>query len=55
MKLANLVEVVTRVQATSKKTEKITLLAGLLRQAHGREAELVALYLSGNLPKVYSF
>lgn len=50
MELAGLVAVVARVRATPKKTDKTALLAGLLRQARGREAVLAAEYLSGGLP-----
>lgn len=49
MKLSSLVEVVERVRAVSKKSEKIALLAGCLSHAQGRETELAALYLSGLL------
>jgi ATP-dependent DNA ligase I len=51
MQLARLVEQVDRVRATSKKTEKVALLAELLRETGGRESELAALYLSGTLPQ----
>ena len=40
---ARLVEQVARVRATSKRTEKVALIAELLRQAQGRDIELVAL------------
>jgi len=49
--LARLVETAGRLRATTRKTEKVALLADLLRQARGREAELAALYLSGTLPQ----
>jgi DNA ligase-1 len=49
--LAELVSLVARVRATTKKTEKVELIAGLLRRARGRETELVALYLTGSLPQ----
>ena len=51
MQLARLVEAVTKVRGTAKKTEKIALLADCLRQAatDGEEAELAALYLAGLL------
>jgi DNA ligase-1 len=49
--LAQLVQVVDRVRATSRKSEKVALLAELLRQARGRDAELAAHYLSGSLPQ----
>lgn len=51
MRLARLVEVVAKVRATTKKTEKTTLLADLLRQTSGKETELAALYLCGTLPQ----
>jgi DNA ligase 1 len=46
---ARLVELVGRVRATSKKGEKVGLIADLLRQTHGLETELAALYLTGTL------
>ncbi len=57
MRLAELVELVARVRAATKKTEKTALLAEGLRrtrppgsgQAEGRETELAALYLTGGL------
>lgn len=51
MQLARLVEVVGRVRATTKKTEKIARLAECLQHTRGRETELAALYLSGTLPQ----
>jgi len=51
MQLAHLAELVIRVQSTSKKTEKTALLADFLKQTHGKETELAALYLSGTLPQ----
>jgi DNA ligase-1 len=51
MHLALLVEVVGKVRATTKKTEKIALLAEFLRQTEAKETELAALYLSGSLPQ----
>jgi DNA ligase-1 len=48
---AALVELVGRVRATSKKGEKVALIAEALRQTHGRETELLALYLTGSLPQ----
>ncbi len=51
MELRLLVERVAAVRATTKKTEKTLLLAGLLRQAHEKEIELAALYLAGALPQ----
>jgi len=49
--LSALTALVERVRATSKKTEKVTLIADVLRQARGREAELLAMYLTGALPQ----
>ncbi|GIW53600.1 MAG: hypothetical protein KatS3mg082_0004 [Nitrospiraceae bacterium] len=51
MQLARLVEVVAKVRATTKKTEKVALLAEFLRRTQGKETELAALYLSGALPQ----
>lgn len=51
MELARLVEVVARVRASRRKTEKTAVLADLLRQTRGRETELAALYLTGTLPQ----
>jgi DNA ligase-1 len=51
MLLSSLVEGVGRVRATTRKTEKIALLADLLRPTRGRETELAALYLTGTLPQ----
>jgi DNA ligase-1 len=51
LRLAVLVEGVGRIRATSRKTEKVALIAELLKQARGEEAALVALYLSGTLPQ----
>jgi DNA ligase-1 len=51
MLLSALVECVGRVRGTSRKLEKVGLLADLLRQTRGREAELAALYLTGALPQ----
>ena len=51
MLLSALVECVARVRTTSRKLEKVAVLAGLLGQARGREAELAALYLTGTLPQ----
>jgi len=59
MFLTRLVETVARVRGTTKKTEKIALLAECLRQTlrpgsgqtQGRETELAALYLCGTLPQ----
>lgn len=51
MQFAHLVDAVGRVRATAKKSEKVRLLAQRLSEAHGREIELAALYLSGSLPR----
>ncbi|HET7746461.1 MAG TPA: ATP-dependent DNA ligase, partial [Vicinamibacteria bacterium] len=51
MRLASLVECVAKVRGTSKKLEKVALLADLLRQAEDREVELATLYLAGALPQ----
>src|SRR6185436_1067875 len=51
MHLAELVSLVNKVRATSKKTEKVALLAHGLRQVHGKEIELLALYLVGTAPQ----
>lgn len=51
MQLKRLAELTGRVRATPRKTEKIELLAELLRQTQGRESGLAALYLSGTLPQ----
>jgi DNA ligase-1 len=51
MRLAHLVERVAQVRATTKKTEKIDLLANFLQQFHGKEIELAAQYLTGHLPQ----
>src|SRR5580765_2155152 len=51
MELARLVGAVEQVRATTKKSEKIRILAETLRATSGREAVLTALYLSGSLPQ----
>ncbi len=51
MELARLVDRVERVRATSRRREKVDLIADLLRQTRGRETNLVALYLTGSLPQ----
>jgi DNA ligase-1 len=48
---ARLVELVRRVRATPRKSEKVALIAELLRRARGRETGLLALYLTGTLPQ----
>jgi len=51
MQLARLVDAVEHVRATTKKTEKIHILADTLRATSGGETALAALYLSGSLPQ----
>jgi DNA ligase-1 len=48
---AVLTGLVDRVRATSRKTEKVALIAEVLAQARGRDAELLAMYLTGSLPQ----
>jgi DNA ligase-1 len=47
--LQELLSLVGRLRATSKKTEKVREIAALLQQAREREIELLALYLTGTL------
>ena len=51
MPLAALTGLVDRVRATTKKTEKVALIAAVLEEARGRDAELLAMYLTGALPQ----
>ena len=51
MELNRLVQLAAQLRATSKKTEKIGLLADLLKQTEGKETALAALYLTGALPQ----
>ena len=51
MQLSELVAVVQKVRATTKKNEKIALLAECLHRTAGTETELAALYLAGLLPQ----
>jgi DNA ligase-1 len=51
MEWSRLVELVGRVRATSKKSEKVALIADQLRQTRGPETGLLALYLTGTLPQ----
>jgi DNA ligase-1 len=51
MQLARLVEAVEQVRATTKKIEKVRILADTLRATRGHETVLTALYLSGSLPQ----
>jgi DNA ligase-1 len=47
MLLAGIVETSRRIAETSKRLQKVGLLADLLRQAHGDEIEIVVAFLSG--------
>jgi DNA ligase-1 len=49
--LQTLVEVSKRVSSTTKRKEKVSHLAHLLRQARDKEIGLSAFYLSGQLPQ----
>lgn len=49
MQLARLVDAVAGNRATTKKSAKVRLLAEALKEAHEREIELAARYLSGSL------
>ena len=51
MQLAQVVDLVARVRATSRKKDKVALIAEVLGRTRGRETELVALYLTGRLPQ----
>lgn len=51
MQLARLVDIVRLVRATTKRSEKVRLLADALRDTRARETELAAQYLSGSLPQ----
>ena len=51
MELVRLVEAVEQVRATSRKSEKVRLLADALRATQGPETALAAMYLSGSLPQ----
>jgi DNA ligase-1 len=51
MELHRLVELVASVRATSRKTEKVALIADFLEQTEGRATALAALYLTGTLPQ----
>ncbi|MET0553425.1 MAG: ATP-dependent DNA ligase [Vicinamibacteria bacterium] len=51
MELGRLVELAARVRATTKKTEKVALIAAFLRETRERETALAALYLCGTLPQ----
>src|SRR5690242_15172361 len=49
MELSRLVEAVGNVRITPKKTDKIRLLADVLRETRDRDTELAAFYLTGAL------
>jgi len=49
--LADLVEVSKKIGSTTRKKEKISLLALFLKQGRGREITLAACYLSGIIPQ----
>jgi DNA ligase-1 len=51
MRLDALVEISERISATSRKKEKVSLIAGILLQARGEEIALAAHYLSGQIPQ----
>ena len=51
MRLVELVDTVTRVRATNKKSEKVRILTDTLLLAHARDIELAAFYLAGSLPQ----
>jgi ATP-dependent DNA ligase I len=51
VELTGLVELVGRVRATPRKTDKVGLIADFLRQTREDETALAALYLSGTLPQ----
>jgi len=51
MNLSRLVDLVGQVRSTTRKNEKVLLLADFLRETEGKERELAALYLSGSLPQ----
>jgi DNA ligase-1 len=48
---SRLVDLVARVRATPRKSEKVALIASFLAETRGRETELAALYLTGTLPQ----
>src|SRR5258708_31745009 len=51
MDFGRLVDLVDHVRSTTKKTEKVSLVAECRGQTKGRETELAALYLPGDLPQ----
>ena len=48
MLLANVVDTSRRIAETTKRLEKVNLLAGLLKQLHGEEIEIGVGFLSGS-------
>jgi len=51
MQLEQLTKISEKVSATTRKRQKIALIAALLRRAHGHEIFLAAHYLAGRLPQ----
>jgi len=51
MHLSSLAELVGRLRVTPRKTEKVQLLAELLRHCREKDIEVAAFYLSGSLPQ----
>src|ERR1700682_432808 len=51
MPLSALTGLVDRVRATTRKTEKVALLAEVLKQGRGPDVALLAMYLTGSLPQ----
>jgi DNA ligase-1 len=51
MDWASLVSLVGRIRGTSRKSEKVALIADALRDSRGREVGLLASYLTGSLPQ----
>ena len=51
IRLTDLVEASQEVGSTTRKKEKISILAGFLRRAEGKEISLAASYLAGQVPQ----
>jgi DNA ligase-1 len=49
MRLDALVEISEQISATTRKKQKVSLIAGMLLQARGEEIALAAHYLSGQI------
>jgi hypothetical protein len=49
--IKNLVEVSEKVSSTTRKKEKISILASFLKLARGRDITLAASYLAGRIPR----